>query len=167
MDQESAGLLANLYFWYSLALVIFFVLAIKFGGKVITAWLDSNIARITADMQQAKALRAEAEALVDSYRRKQQEALQEAEAILSHARHEAENIRTEAAEQTAIMLKRHEQLALEKISLAEAAATRQVRDYAVDLAMQATRELLTAELKAEQQNRLTEEALVELPKKVS
>src|SRR5438445_13761971 len=79
------------------AFVVFVGVLIYFEvHKVMVDGIDRRTARIRAELDEAKRLRAEAQALLEEYRRKQQEAEREAEALIAGARTEAEQIKAEA-----------------------------------------------------------------------
>jgi F-type H+-transporting ATPase subunit b len=64
-------------------------------------------------------------------------------------------------------LKRREDQALQRIAQAEQAAAHEVRAAAVDVALAATRQLLTNKLDAGVQARLVDDAIRELPGKLN
>ena len=59
-----------------------------------------------------------------------------------------------------------EQQALDRIAQSEAAATKQVRDTAVDVALSATRALLREQVGAGRTQALVDEAIGELPRRL-
>ena len=63
-------------------------------------------------------------------------------------------------------LKRRERQALNHITQAEAEATKEIRDHAVDIAVTATMRILEENLDEERGNDLIEAAIEELPKKL-
>src|ERR1700736_706142 len=84
-------------FWVLVAAVIFVAVVFKPVGRALTGGLDARAARIRAELDEARRLREEAEQLVATYRAKQQEAAGEAEAIVTHAKTEAERIAAQSA----------------------------------------------------------------------
>ncbi len=73
-------------FWVAVSFILFFCLLLYFGlhKKVGTA-LDARAAAIAKEIDEAKALREEAEAVLQDYRKKQGEAAEEAQAIIDLA----------------------------------------------------------------------------------
>ena len=63
-------------------------------------------------------------------------------------------------------LKRREQQALDKIAQAEAAALRDVRNQAVDIAMTAARQIVAGQVQGQRGAALIEAAIKELPAKL-
>ena len=104
--------------------------------------LDARAARIKAELDEAQRLRDEAQHLLAEYKRKQRDAVKEAEEQMRAAQEEAERQRERAEADLAASLKRREQQALDRIAQAETEALAEVRTLAVDLAVGATRKLL-------------------------
>lgn len=160
------ALLNDPTFWTLIAFVIFVVLLFKPVKKALLGGLDSRIAQIRTEVEEAQRLREEAQTLLASYQRKQREAVQEAQEIVARARSEAETHRAEAERHLAALLKRQEALAVEKIGQAEAAATQEVRDVAIDLAIAATEKILAEKATGDLADRLIADAIDELPRKL-
>jgi F-type H+-transporting ATPase subunit b len=125
------------------------------------------VEKIRSDLEKAAKLREEAQALFAEYQKKQRDALKDAEAIVAAAKAEAEALSKQAVADLEASLKRREQLALQRIAQAEVQATADVRAAAVDLAMAATRKILTDKLDAGRQDALVDAAIKELPSKLN
>ncbi len=160
------ALLNSPTFWTLIAFVAFVIVLFRPVKKALLGGLDSRIAQIRAEVEEAQRLREEAQALLASYQRKQREAVQEAEEIVSRAREEAENHRAQAERQLAELLQRQEALAVEKIAQAEASATKEVRDIAIDLAVAATEKILSEKVTGALADKLVADAIEELPRKL-
>jgi len=160
------ALLNSPTFWTLIAFVAFVIVLFRPVKKALLGGLDSRIAQIRAEVEEAQRLREEAQALLASYQRKQREAVQEAEEIVSRARDEAENHRAQAERQLAELLQRQEALAVEKIAQAEASATKEVRDIAIDLAVAATEKILSEKVTGALADKLVADAIEELPRKL-
>ena len=154
-------------FWVLVSFVIFVALVWKPGSKAVAQMLDDRAEKIRSDLEKAAKLREEAQALFAEYQKKQRDALKDAEAIVAAAKAEAEALSRQAAVDLETSLKRREQLALQRIAQAEAQATADVRAAAVDLAMAATRKILTDKLDAGRQDALVDAAIKELPGKLN
>ena len=79
------ALLQDPTFWTLVAFVVFIVALFKPVKNALIGGLDSRIAQVRTEVEQAQELREEAQALLASYQRKQREAAQEAEDILNRA----------------------------------------------------------------------------------
>lgn len=158
--------LATPDFWVAIGFIIFVLLIIKPVTKAITAALDSRAEKIRTTLDDAANLREEAQKMLAEYQRKQREAAREIEEIVSSARAEAERLTADARTALEESLKRREQLGREKIAQAEADAVADVRNFAVDIAIDATREILTEKMDDKAANDLLEDAIKDLPQRL-
>ncbi|WP_207486014.1 F0F1 ATP synthase subunit B family protein [Arenibaculum pallidiluteum] len=151
-------------FWVAVAFVVFVVLVFRKAKTIILSTLDERAEKIRRELEEAQRLREEAQALLAQSQRKQREALKEAEDIVAHARDEAERLRRTAETEMEEHIRRREAQAVDKIAQAEASALQQVRDMTVDIAIDATRRILTERMDERQSSALVEESIRELPK---
>lgn len=130
--------------WVSLAMLT--LLAIAFFGakvhKVIGGGLDGKIAAIKEQLDEAKALRAEAEALRNEYAAKIANAEKDAAEVLEFARTEADHLLSQAEADAKAMVARRKKMAEDKIAAAERSAVEEVRQVAVSAATAAARDLI-------------------------
>ena len=135
-------------FWAFVALLIFFAIVIYFKvpGMVAKA-LDGRIAKIEADLDEAKRLREEAQALLAEYERKRKAAEGEAEEIVAAAKDEAERMTKEAEAALEDMVARRTKSVEDKIAQAEAQALSDVRARSADVAIEAARLILADQAK--------------------
>ncbi|HSR71074.1 MAG TPA: F0F1 ATP synthase subunit B [Kiloniellales bacterium] len=159
-------MLSSPEFWVAVAFLIFIGLVGKPIARFVTGALDSRSGRIRNEISEAQALREEAQKLLADYKRKQRDALKEADEILEHARVEAERLHEQARKDLETALKRREQAAMEKIAQAESQALREVRDQAIDLALAATERLIADSLDEKKSQALVERSIRELPDKL-
>ncbi len=151
--------------WVAVAFLLFVaVLLYVKVPKLIAGALDKRSAAIAAQIDEARRLREEAEALLAQYQRKEREAQAEAQEIVAHAETEAKRVAADAQKALEASIARREQLAVEKIAQAEAAAIKEVRTVAVEVATEAARKVIAANMDAGKSNALVEEAIRELPK---
>ncbi len=161
------GFLKTPEFWVFVSFILFIALTYKPIMAKIGGGLDARAAKIKAELDEAHGLREEAQKLLAEYQRKQRDAAKETEAIIARAREEGERLRKQAAADLEERIARRERMATEKIEQAEAAALKDVRDQAVDLAMAATAKLLAEQVDAERAGRLLDQAIQELPEKLN
>ena len=133
-------------FWVAIAFAAFVILAAKPITRVLFGALDARAERIRAEIEEAQALREEAQKTLAEYKRKQRDALKEAEAILDHAKVEAARLGEQAERDLEAALERREQAAVEKIAQAETKALQEVRDQAIEMALAATAKLISDNL---------------------
>src|SRR6056297_1525561 len=133
----------------AIALLIFLGLVWWKGRAPIAAMLDKRANDIRSQLDEARRLREEAEAMYADIAKKQQEAHQTAASMIEEAHHQAARIEREAQESLDGAIARRREQALEKISHAEAEAVREVRSKAVDVAIDATRQVLAEDMAGE------------------
>ena len=153
-------------FWVAVAFVVFVVLVFKPIKGALIGGLDSKIAEIRQEVEEAEKLREEAQSLLANYQRQQRQAIQDAEAIVARAKEEAERHRAEADEAMKDMVRRQEEQAREKIAQAEAAAIQEVRSMSVELAMAAAEKLLADRLAGDEGSRLIDNSIEDIPRKL-
>jgi F-type H+-transporting ATPase subunit b len=153
-------------FWVLVAAVIFVIAVFRPASRALTGGLDARAARIRAELDEARRLREEAERLVAEYRAKEHEAGAEAEAIVAHAKQEAERIAAQSARDLDQALKRRQQLAEERIAQAEAKALAEVRAAAIDVAIAAARDVIAGAINQERGAALLDAAIVTLPQRL-
>jgi len=155
-------------FWVAVAFVILLVALFYFKvHKQMLGQLDARAARIKAQLDEAQTLREEAQKTLAEYQRKQRDAIAETQQIIDHAKEEAQRLREEAEAELQRALARRTEQAEEKIAQAEAAALKEVRNQAVDVAMSAAAKLLAEEVKPAKAKALIDESIEELSKKLN
>lgn len=154
-------------FWAFLSLVVFLGLMIylKMPGVIASA-LDGRIKKIENDLEEAKRLREEAQALLAEYGRKRKEAEDEAEDIIVAAQEEAKRMREEAAELLKDLVVRRAKAVEAKIARAEAQALSEVRSRSADVAIEAARLLLVKQM-TENGDALVEAAIKDVSGKLN
>jgi F-type H+-transporting ATPase subunit b len=148
------------YQWVSIAMVV--LLAIFVWAKVpgtVTRGLDSKIAEIKEQLDEAKSLRTEAEKLRDEYAAKIAAAQNDAEAMMDNARTEADAIVAKAEADSDKMVARRQRMAEEKIAAAEREAIQDVRNAAARAATAASRKLIAERHDGESDRALADEVI--------
>jgi F-type H+-transporting ATPase subunit b len=136
-------MLRSAEFWVAVAFVAFLaILAYYKVPALLAKALDDRAAAIRNELDEARRLREEAQALLADYQKKHRNAGQEAEAIVEQARREAETFAGETRRALAETVKRRSQQAEERIARAEAQAVDEVRAAAVDMAVAAAEKIL-------------------------
>ena len=147
--------------------VIFVGVLLYYGVPgMITRKLDERAVRIRAELDEARALRDEAQTLLAGYERRQKEVKAQAEDIVVAARREAEKAAEAAKEDIRRSVARRMQTAGEQIAAAEQAAVRQIKDQAVTVAVAAAADVMKGRIKAEDANRLIDAAIGEVGAKL-
>ncbi|MEP3051505.1 MAG: hypothetical protein ABJP48_00810 [Erythrobacter sp.] len=132
------------YQWVSLAMAVLVAVVIwKKVPGMITGGLDSKIAEIKQQLDEAKDLRAQAEVLRDEYAAKIAGAEKDAEAMMEGAQREADAILEKAEADGKAMVERRKRMAEDKIAAAERDAVEEVRSVAVETAANASRNIIS------------------------
>jgi F-type H+-transporting ATPase subunit b len=155
-------------FWVAVSFFGFVALLLKYKvPALIGKALDSRADDIRKELDDARRLRTEAQALLEEYRRKHGEAQQEADAIVAAARKEAETIAAESRKGLQESVERRTKLAEEKIARAEAQAVADVRAAAVEAAVLAAEKLIGAKLTPQTGTGLIDRGIADLGAKLN
>jgi F-type H+-transporting ATPase subunit b len=136
-------MLAMAEFWVAVAFAAFVLILFyyKVPGLIAKA-LDDRAAVIRKELDEARRLREEAQALLADYQKKHRNAGQEADAIVDQARREAEAFAADTRKSLTELVERRRKQAEERISRAETQAVEDVRAAAVDMAIAAAEKIL-------------------------
>ena len=159
-------LFADPEFWVLLAVVVFAIVVWKPARRAVVGTLDERAMRIQGELEEARKLRDEAEQLLADYRQKEREAAADAQAIIAHARDEAERIAAQSARDLQQSLERRQRLAEERIAQAEAKALDEIRAAAVDVAIAAAREVIVSQLDERRGAAMLDAAIAALPQRL-
>jgi F-type H+-transporting ATPase subunit b len=134
--------------WVAIAFLCFLGLLAYLGvHRKVIELLDQRQMRIKGELDEARRLRDEAQALLADFERKGRAAESEAEAIIASAKTEAERLATEAKSRMEDFVARRTKMAEAKIAQAEAQALADVRSAAADAAVSAAEKILSAAAK--------------------
>jgi F-type H+-transporting ATPase subunit b len=152
--------------WVAIAFLIFIAgLAYLGVHRKLTDALDQRQARIKAELDEARRLKDEAQALLTAYQGKQHEAEREAEAIIASAKAEAERLAGEAKTKMEDFVARRTRMAETKIAQAEAQALADVRSAAADAAVAAAEKILAGTAKGKVADDLVARGIEDVSKK--
>ena len=142
--------------WVAIAFVLFVFVALyyKLPHRIVQA-LDQRSAAIASELEEARKLRAEAEALLADYKQRSENAQVEANSIIAQAEREAEAYAKEARASFDEMINRRLNVAEQKIKLEEEKARKQIRAQAAELAVSAAEQLIEQKMTG----KLAEEAI--------
>ena len=126
---------------------------------LIGGLLDKRAAMIKSELEEARALREEAQALLASYERKQKEVQEQADRIIAQARDEATAAATQAKEDLKKSIARRIAAAEDQIASAEAAAIKEVRDRAIVIAIAAAREVIAKQMTAADAGKMIDDGI--------
>jgi len=161
VDPTAWGL--NSTGWVAVAALI--VLAIFLWKKVPAAigrMLDTRIAAIRTQLDEASKLRAEAETLRAEYETRAKTAQAEAATMREHAHQEAQQILVKAKADAEALMARRAKMAEDKIAAAERAAIAEVRARAADTAAKAAGLLIQQQHGADADRKLVDRSIAGL-----
>lgn len=153
-------------FWVAIAFFVFVVLTYKKIASFALRALDDRSAKIKAELDEAHALRVQAEAVLDQYRQKQSEYLKEAETILDNARRDADMMRSFTENELKAALETRMKQALDRIAQEESHAIADVRNHVVDIALASARALIVDHVSTMSQDELIKLALTDIERKI-
>lgn len=159
--------LSNTDLIVSLSFLIFIGVLIKFNVPgMLTDLLDKRAAGIQADLDEAKALRGEAQTLLASYERKQRDVQAQADRIVANAKEEATLAAVSAKQDIEASIGRRLAAAEDQITSAKTAAIREVRNQAVIVAVAAAKDVIAEQTTAADANRMIDDAIAEVGAKL-
>lgn len=123
-------------------IVVLGIMLWKRVPQLLIAALDERIAGIRKQLDEAKALRAEAEKLRDDYARKAAEAEKDAEEMRAGAERNAAEIVEKAKADAAALIARHKAASADRIAAAERTALAELRAKAASVATEAAAALI-------------------------
>ena len=133
-------------FWVAVSFFLFVGLVLYLQvHKKLGAVLDARAEQIAKEIDQARSLREEAEAVLADYRRKQGDVEKETKAIVDLAMKEARLLAAETQSSMKEHFERRMKLAEDKIGRAEQDAVRDVRAAAVNAAVGAAEHISLAQ----------------------
>ena len=154
--------------WVGVGFVMVVGLLLYVGvPKLVGGMLDARAAAIKSELDEARRLREEAHALLESYKQKAAGAEKEADAIVVEARAEAERFAAESRAALQSLIERRAKGAQDKIAQAEAAALAEIRSMAADAATAAAEKLIVARMDAKRTGTLIAESIKNLSSKLN
>ena len=155
-------------FWVAVAFVLFIgVLGYFQVHKLIVKGVDDRRDRIKAELDEARVLKEEAQALLAQYEQKKQAAEQEAAAIVAGAKAEAERLAAEAKAKLEDFVARRTKMAEGKIAQAKAQALADVRSAAAEAAVAAAEAILTRTVKCKVADDLIAKGIEDVKRKLN
>ncbi|WP_164661748.1 F0F1 ATP synthase subunit B [Tropicibacter sp. Alg240-R139] len=159
--------LGNTDFVVTLGFLVF--IGVLFYFKVpgmIGGALDNRAQGIQSELDEARALRDEAQTLLASFERKQKEVQDQAAAIVAAAKDDAVLAAEQAKADLEVSIARRLAAAQDQIASAEASAVKEVRDQAITIAISAANEVIAKQMTAAQGNKLIDAAIAEVDTKL-
>ena len=146
-------------FWLSISFILFFALLGRRLWEIVRSQVDQYRDAIANEFKEAQRLHTEAYAMLKDIQKKNDEAEQHAAALVAHAQQEVERLKENSARELEEFVRRKEQAALERIKIAEVEIMRDLREQALNRALQITEEKLKEALTPERDYKMVERAL--------
>jgi len=135
----------NTTYWATGVLIIFLLFVGRLGAfGAVGKMLDSRANEIQRELDQAQKLREEASAMLKEAEKRQQDAADQADAIVRQAEADAKALMAQAEKDLTDMVARREAQVEARIARAEEEATRAVKQIAADAATRAAADIVRA-----------------------
>lgn len=159
--------LGNTDFVVLIAFLIFVGVLVYFKVPgLVGGLLDKRAESITSELNEAKALREEAQSLLASYERKHKEVQEQADRIVASAKEEAQQAADAAKDDIAKSIARRLTAAEEQIASAQTAAIKEVRDQAIMVAIGAAKDVIAKQMDAKSAGGLIDDAIATVGEKM-
>ena len=159
--------LGNTDFVVTLGFLLFLAVLVYFKvPTLLMGMLDKRAEGIKSELDEARALREEAQTILASYERKQKEVQEQADRIVAHAKEEAALAAEQAKADLEKSIERRMAAAEEQIAMAEAGAVKEVRNTAVKVAVAAARDVIAKQMTAADGNKLIDAAIQDVGEKL-
>lgn len=149
-------------FWVFISFLLFLGIFGKKGLSYLTQMLNNHREKITRQLEEAQHLHDEALSLLNSYKKKHDEALLHAEKIISEAESEALEFKKSSFQELDKLLAEKEKSILERIAIEKAEAKTNLKNQIVEEAIQIVEKTLQKEKKS--QKEITKNALKKMSK---
>ncbi len=133
---------------------------------LLTSQLDKRADGIRDELNEARTLREEAQTILATYERKQKEVREQADRIVTQAKEEASIAAEQAKEDLKTSIARRLAAAEDQIGSAQAAAIKEVRDTAIQVAIGAASDVIAKGMTAAEGNKLIDAAIKEAEAKL-
>ncbi|MCI5111419.1 MAG: F0F1 ATP synthase subunit B [Marivita sp.] len=159
--------LGNTDFVVTIGFLVFIGVLLYFKvPSLVLGMLDKRADGIRAELNEAKALREEAQALLASYERRQREVQEQADRIIAHAKEEAALAGEQAKADLEKSIARRMAAAEDQIASAQASAVKEVRDRAIAVAIKAARDVVAKQMTAKDAAKSIDDAIAEVGQKL-
>ena len=162
LPQFDTSMFSSQIFWTVLSFFILMYLLQRYVIPPINDILDSRSKKINGDLQHADKMRGEADRVLADYQAQLERARQSAMSILEEARMEAAALRERAFAELNEQLAKKKASALEEIDRVRIKAMADVREAAVEIAMQATEKLIAKSVDRTDADAMVESALQQM-----
>lgn len=150
-------------FWVGVAFILAVLFLIRPISKLLKNFGATRAEKISKKINEASALKDDAQRLLAEYERKFKNADEEASAILERAKQNVERLRQEAEEKMNLSLAKKEAQAVDRVKSAEQNATDEVKNVAINTATKATVLIISEVIAPKNGAKMLEDSVRELP----
>ena len=152
--------LRNSDFVVLIAFVIFVGILVYFRvPTILGGMLDNRAETIRKELEEARALREEAQTLLADFERKQRDVQDQARHIVAQAKADSEAAAEQAKKDLETSIARRMQAAEDQIASAEASAVKEVRDRAIAVATAAAAEVVKQQMSEQDAAAMIDESM--------
>lgn len=155
---------ADEYTWLTISFLIFAFVVYKAGKGKILAMLDARIEAIRDELKTAENLRIEAQEMLAQYQRKHRDAVKDSERIIATAQKQADEIRRQAEKELDETIALRERQLAQRLDRLKQNAVDEIREYAANLAIAATAEIISEKLDKKANEKLVDQAIKDVGK---
>jgi F-type H+-transporting ATPase subunit b len=152
------------HFWLILSFAAFAFVVWKMGKDKFLSMLDSRIAAIKEEIKTAESLRIEAQEMLAQYQRKHRDAVKDSQQIIANAEKQAQDIRKQAEMELDETIALRERQLNERLARLKQSAKDDIREYAANLAMAATAQIIADKLDKTANDKLVSNAIKDVGK---
>lgn len=159
---------AEAEFWVGAGLLIFLaiVIFVAKAPRLIAGALDSQVAAIQSDLDEAARIREEAQRLLAQLQAEREAAQRQAQDMLAAAQEQVQQFEADAKAKLEESLARRQKLSEQRIKVAEARAEAEVRAAAAELAAKMAEQVLTQRIVGAKSDPLIDKAISQLAGKL-
>lgn len=156
--------LASADIWLTVSFILFVILAFKALKNPFLGMIDARIVEIQKELETSENLRIEAQELLAQYQRKHKDALQEAKDVVAQAEKHAAQIRKDAETELSENIAMREKQLKERLKRMEKSAINEIRNYASDIAVDVTRQIIESNLDKKSDAKLIDQSISQVSK---
>ena len=152
--------------WLLISFLIFAGIVFKFGKGALLSMLDARIEAIREEIKTAENLRVEGQEMLAQYQRKHKDAVKDAEEIMTKAKTQADEIKKKAEKDLDDTIARREKQLQERLERMKQNAKDEILEYASNLAIAATSEIIADKLDKKANEKLVDQAIKDIGKNI-
>ncbi len=130
-------------FWMAIAFCIVALLSLKPLGRILGTWGQKRASEIETRINEAKALREKAEALLSEYEKRTQNVAQERDQLIQNTEKEVVSMQMEAEERLREQIRNKRQDVQERLDLVEKNGKQQIQNELTQMIVQKASSLLS------------------------